>query len=609
MSSRRSSAPREEAKLSPVQEPVVKALMLGVDAPRSKTAGEASFLQVFDQAGGIQPPYDPQVCIKWYELSTALRPNVDAYATTIDSYGHRFRPVIDLDAEDVDEKVSDILYQRRLAESGGVADDDSLEPTAAEIEKEKLVLRRQARRELQRCEAFFKSCCVESSFIRLRRKTRTDLEVTGNAYWEVLRNRAGLPARFVWMPSYLTRLMPVDEQFTQVVEYERVSPVDYEEVKIQRRMRRFVQIDEYTLVPTYFKEFGDTRTLSAKSGRFYPSPEALASAEPGAAAASEVIHFKVDWPNSPCGVPRWVGAYPEIAGSRAASEVNYLYFDNKSVPPLAMLISGGRLAKGADKRIEDYIENNLKGRANFHKILLVEAESDGKTSAQARVELKPLNDLIQKDALFQQYDERNIDKVSAQFRVPRLLRGDTRDFNRATAEAALRLAEEQVFGPEREDFDWLINVKLLPVLGIRFWTFSSLTPVTKDPERLGKLIALLCGAGVLLPKEARRLAVDVFNVPLPDVKQAWASRPVAFTLAGIQTGGEMDGGETPDEGLLKDARNLLGLSERLRTEQEQLQQRRMAMARDIVSAGQPDTTLNVPRSEWESWFQRDEAAS
>jgi capsid portal protein len=35
-----------------------------------------------------------------------LRPNVDAYTTNIDGFGHRFEPVIDLDAEDADKLVA-----------------------------------------------------------------------------------------------------------------------------------------------------------------------------------------------------------------------------------------------------------------------------------------------------------------------------------------------------------------------------------------------------------------------------------------------------------------------------------------------------------------------
>ncbi len=117
-------------------------------------------------------------------------------------------------------------------------------------------------------------------------------------------------------------------------------------------------------------------------------------------------------------------------------------------------------------RIERFIEENLKGKANFHKILILEADGAGTgDGGRAKIELRPLTDAQQQDALFQVYDERNIDKVGSAFRLPRLLRGESKDFNRATAESALRFAEDQVFQPERDEFDFLINRKLLADMG------------------------------------------------------------------------------------------------------------------------------------------------
>ena len=58
-----------------------------------------------------------------------------------------------------------------------------------------------------------------------------------------------------------------------------------------------------------------------------------------------------------------------------------------------------------------------------------------------------------------------------------MLRGDIRDFNRSTADAALHFAESQVFEPERQEFDFIVNRKLLAEMGIRFWRFVSKSPV------------------------------------------------------------------------------------------------------------------------------------
>ena len=133
------------------------------------------------------------------------------------------------------------------------------------------------------------------------------------------------------------------------------------------------------------------------------------------------------------------------------------------------------------------------------------------------------------------YDERNIDKVGSSFRLPRLLRGESKDFNRATAEWVLRFAEEQVFEPERDHFDFLMN-RLLADMVIRFWRFRSQAPVTRDPGRMTEMVERLVRVGVLTPEEGRELAGDIFNREFRKLGDDWTSRPLILTLAGIQTG-------------------------------------------------------------------------
>ena len=239
---------------------------------------------------------------------------------------------------------------------------------------------------------------------------------------------------------------------------------------------------------------------------------ALKAAKPDDGPATELLHFAIHSPRSPYGVPRWVGTLLSVLGSRQMEEVNFLYFENKSVPPMALLVSGGRISEASVPRIERFIEENLKGKANFHKILILEADGAGTgDGGRAKIELRPLTDAQQQDALFQVYDERNIDKVGSAFRLPRLLRGESKDFNRATAESALRFAEDQVFQPERDEFDFLMNRKVLADMGLRFWRFRSQTPVTRDPERMTEMVERLVRVGVLTPEEGRLLAGDIYG--------------------------------------------------------------------------------------------------
>ncbi len=577
-----------------------------VEDPASRPAGE-EVAAAFATAGALPPPYEPEALCLLVEHSNSLRQNVDAYATNIDGFGHRFEPAIDFEAEDATQKVADSLMLERLAarDSGLLPADAPSSPSEQEVATRKAELQQLARIERARLESFFDFCCFDHSFVDLRRRTRQDLEVTGNAFWEVLRNGKGDIARLVYVPSHTVRLLPLDSEPVEVPERVRVSTVSYDTVGTRRRLRRYLQLQGSQRV--YFKSFGDPRVLSCSTGLPFPDVASLRAASPGDGPATELLHFAIHSPRSPYGIPRWVGTLLSILGSRQMEEINYLYFENKSVPPMALLVSGGRLSEASVPRIERFIEENLKGKANFHKILILEAEGAGPSEGgRAKIELRPLTDAQQQDALFQQYDERNIDKVGSAFRLPRMLRGESKDFNRATAESALRFAEDQVFQPERDEFDFLVNRKLLADMGIRFWRFRSQTPVTRDPERMTEMVERLVRVGVLTPEEGRTLAGDIFNREFRKIGDDWTKRPITLTLAGIQT--QSVGLENVATGstekaehrmaLLKDAKRLLALREDLRAEEERLALGRMELARRYLDAER----VPVPHEEFTSWF-------
>ncbi|MFZ5787446.1 MAG: phage portal protein [Acidobacteriota bacterium] len=588
---------------------ILKAVVVGAKTqdPASRPGGE-DLSAAFVSAGALEPPYDPEALCLLTEHSNSLRQNVDAYATNIDGFGHRFEPAIDFDADDAEGRIADSIYIERMAarDRGELPADAALQPTAEEVAERMRELVQLARLERAHLESFFDFCCFDHSFVDLRRRTRQDLEVTGNAFWEVLRDGRGEIARLVYVPSYSVRLLPLDETPVEVEDRVRVSSVSFDKVSTRRRLRRYVQIQGVERV--YFKSLGDPRIVSRRTGRVFDDAGSLGDTDPTDGPATELVHFSVHSPRSPYGVPRWVGTLLAVLGSRQMEEVNYLYFENKSVPPLALLVSGGRLSEASVPRIERFIEENLKGKANFHKILILEAEGGSGTSetTRAKIELRPLTDAQQQDALFQLYDERNIDKVGSAFRLPRLLRGESKDFNRATAESALRFAEDQVFQPERDEFDFLMNRRLLADMGIRFWRFRSQTPVTRDPERMTDMVEKLVRVGVLTPEEGRLLAGDIFNREFRKLGDDWTKRPITLTLAGIQTQQtDVDAGSRRTA-LLDGARSIMNLRDELVAEEEQLAERRLDLARRYL-AGDDVVRIEVPRDELASWFEEEAA--
>lgn len=389
--------------------------------------------------------------------------------------------------------------------------------------------------EKKRIHRFFKFCNPETSFADIRRATRKDLETTGNAYWELLRNAKGELAGIVHVPAYTVRLTRLDDEYTDIKYLVLNEDNEYEELPFRKRFRRYVQIVGGKKV--YWKELGDPRVIDARTGR-------VASLDdPRVVPANEMLHFKIYSPRSPYGIPRWAGNLLSVLGSRAAEEINYLYFDNKSVPPLVVLVSGGHLAEGVRERIETYVEEQLKGRGNFHKILVLEAEPADETplamnaARQVRIDLKPLAQLIQQDALFMRYDEMNREKVRSAFRLPPLYVGLAKDFNRATAEEARDIAEAQVFGPERDAFDWVINRRIFPELEVRYWEFKTLSAPQENPDRESDIVKKL--APWLTVREVRSLIEQVLKIDFAELEGPWLDEPLDVYLSKLKMG--MDG--------------------------------------------------------------------
>lgn len=516
--------------------------------------------RAFTLAGAIEPPYNPATLTALFEHSNSLRQNIDAYAANIDAPGHRFDPVIDLDGTEATERLAHAMRVERDRILSAIPDDPAYqqlagEPTEAEVAIRATALRVQMREERSMLENFFDYCCEDMSFVRLRRQTRQDLEVMGNGYWEVLRNGLRKVSQFTYIPGFTIRLLPLDSTYTKVQTLRKTSDLDYESVEVQKRFRHYIQVYETRVV--HFKEFGDSRVMSRKTGAIFQTVEELCAHDTDDGPATELLHFRIHNPRSAYGVPRWTGNLLSVLGSRQAEEVNYLYFENKSVPPLALLVSGGRVTQDTVNRLQDYIENEIKGKKNWHKILILEAEpapgSPLENSGRMKIELRPLTAAQHNDALFLDYDERNMDKVGQAFRLPRLLRGDVRDFNRATADAALEFAETQVFAPEREDFDFMVNRKILPAIGARFHRFRSNAPSIRNPSDLATIIESLAPA--LTVDEQRQLAAGVFNREFKRLDADWTKQPMPLTLAEVAAGVRSSGAaeQSPEEGTSNEA--------------------------------------------------------
>ena len=473
--------------------------------------------------GIIEPPYNLDWLVRLPEHSNILGQCIEAMETNIDGFGFTLEPAFDF------------------------SDGDK----AAEAERKTLL-------------HFFEFCNAELPYSQLRRRVRRDLEVLGNGYWEVIRDGKG---DIVWLEhieGHTMRLTQLDREYTNVTYMIRDDDSnELQEYPSRKRFRRYVQIRDGKRV--YFKEFGDPRLIDARTGQVDNNADF---------PATEIIHFKQYCPYSPYGVPRWIGNWLAVEGSRQAEEVNYEYFENNTVPPMALLVSGTSLNDDVVSRIEDFINDEMKGRKSFNKMLIIEATTDNDSpvmkSGIPTVRFQSLSDTQQKDSLFDNYDKTNREKIRSSFRLPPIFVGLTSDYTRATARESREVAEEQVFGPERADHDFVINRLLFPAMGVRYWKYKSLPPKVNDFEIMSSVLDTFSRCGLTL-REAREEISRLLNHPLSEVdeKSNWLDLPLQVYLAKLQNGDvEIEKSVTKESKEALFLKSLIGIEKALAEEHE-----------------------------------------
>lgn len=521
-------------------------------------------VQAFALAGALAPPEDPRQVANIYRRSSALRPCVEAIATNSVGFGHTFEPVIDLEHADAKKKIREAIIADRMATG------DESEPTDEDVEKTRALIERESLREKIKLDRFFDHVCPTMAFESLRWQAAVERESGGNAYWEVTRRGDGSLGTFDRIEAHTMRLRRTEQRYIDVEVNQRRSPLAYERVTVKRRFRTFVQIVLGGAKAVYFKQYGDPRCLSSNTGRWYPTVEMLEMSEPGTPPATEIIHWRAFDAIGPYGVPRWYGAQYAVMGSLASERINYDYFDQKAIPPFVVTVSGGRLADGYVEKLKELL-NSIKGQAQFWKILVLQAES-GSNAANGRckIELHPLLKRAEEDMMFSKYEESNSRKIQQQWRLLDILVGKSQEVNRAQAEEAKQVAEEQVFQPIRKEDDDFYNRFILPEMGVRFWRFKTNSAVARDPGQQTEIGTAWMKAGALTPNEGRRLASEVLNDPtIQPIDEPWANIPQPLILAGIMPGVSKDGKSlAPPAGSDTLVRQIIATRDALRSQAE-----------------------------------------
>ncbi len=387
--------------------------------------------------------------------------------------------------------------------------------------------------EVVELESFIEHANSEEALTEVEEKVARDVESVGFGFREIIRDAVGNVSLIRHCPALYTRLCVKDPE-EQLVQYEILRGRRVSVVKEYRRFRRFIQIVNGQMV--WFKEFGDPRKMDYLTGAFEGQGGYDAKRQ-----ATELIHEK-NPSTEAYGVPKWINQLPSILGSREAEEVNMRYFQDNTVPPMMLLVGGGRLTTQSYASLTAALNSDNIGKARQNRVMLLEAvgenESlDGKASP-IDLKVEKLSDTRQSDGLFAAYDEANMAKVRSSFRLPPITVGMSQDVNFATASTSAFVAESQVFAPARDKRDGRMNKQLIngrSGLNLKTCKLVSRTPSITSPEMLIKSLTALNVMGAVTPRQAQKVANKALQIEMDEYPkrgaadyEEWMDRPIVF---------------------------------------------------------------------------------
>lgn len=429
----------------------------------------------------MHPPFDPQVLEKLVKHNNALSPCIDAMVVNIDGTGFEVikRTRTDGQDEETDKELSS---------------------------KEK--------KDLKALRDFFKEPWPGCSFTKLRKALRQDLETIGYGFLEVIRNPKGQIVFLRHVEAKTIRLLKLDGGRIVKRSIER-GGVKLES-NVRLRFRRFAQKSGQKVV--YFKEFQADLDLDKSTGKWVESNSKKKLAFN--AKASELIYFTINKDiNSPYGVPRWINQIPSVLGSRKAEENNLSFFNSGGVPPFILLVQGGILAQETKDTLDQGLSSSGSAK---QRGLVIEAHSssgsiDDKNNVKVQVER--FGGEKQKDSQFEEYDNKSEIRIRSSFRLPPIFVGRTGEYNFASAFASYMVGEAQIFKPERDEFDELITLKLIPeILGKGAdndtYQFRSLPIVVNDAKEKIMCVKTAADKKAISTKEMVRVLNEITGLEM-----------------------------------------------------------------------------------------------
>ena len=381
-------------------------------------------------------------------------------------------------------------------------------------------------------EDFFNYANEAESFVTITSKKRHDMEYFGCGAIEIQRSDDGeiaaayhIPMELVRGTTYETEPVPVS---CNIRRRGKVVPVVF-----KKYFRRFAQMGYDGTIQRFFKEYGDPRSIDAKTGK-------VSQGIPKEAQATELFIDTIFAGNYLYGLPRWMGIIMDVLGRRNAQHVNWDLFESQGIPRMVVMVSGGTLTEESYAALEDLLME-AQGIANYNKVTLLEANSDSlgidDRANTARIDFKNLSEARQDDQMFTRYLEQTEKSIRGCFRLPPLYLGGVDTYTLATARAAALVAESQVFVPERLLSDEKVNRRIIQNgFNIHDWSYYNKAIRITGAEEIASVVKSFAKTGAFTINHAIAQANEAFGLTMSLFKEDWANYPFDIVMELLRTG-------------------------------------------------------------------------
>jgi capsid portal protein len=326
-------------------------------------------------------------------------------------------------------------------------------------------------------------------------------------------------------------------------------------------MRRFRRIKVTSGGHTwYYKEYGDWRSMDARTGKYSTGNRHKASLSPfqpgtykpgklpkGASPAVEIAAWATSFPGSaPYGISGWHSEMMSVAASSENTKLLLEYL--KSGLHGVILAAANRPFEDASAQnaIEtiDQLGRGRKGLGALIPINLIPGDTSSgsqqnpfandTTADRGRLILHELSTNLPSQVMDGQLSESLGKRFAHSERIPALLLGKSDSYNFATASAAWSTVNRLRFAPHHEERVHFLS-RVLVEMGITFWCISVESPEWNEKEPLGSTASIAGSQGGMSMNQATRLLSEVMDIDIKPAEDWWGEMPLSLVKAVLES--------------------------------------------------------------------------